>query len=381
MPVGPGVTPHTINLGVLADLTGPSAEIGTELTRGTQLFWRDQNDKGGVCGRSVVLIIKNHAGDVQSATALYASLEPHVLGFQQLLGEPVIGALLDSISRDRVLTQTVARSSRLLRNPYIVVSGTTYDVEMIDGVEWLMRNRGLRAGDIVGDIYLADEFGEDAFLGATAAVTAHGLRVVSGKVLPTDADMRAHVSAIRAAGARYILLSTTPAQAASALASAGTTGFDATFMASSPTFGPPIRVAPVSGPLWTRLFVSEPYSPFSGDSPGASAFRTEFTASYPHEAASTLAGFGYVQGEIMYRILKASCDGHSLERQSIARAVRNVHGFTSDGLLAPLDFSEPGQPPGRATYIVQPDRTIPGGLRVVEPLTAAPLALTYGCPC
>jgi hypothetical protein len=62
-------------------------------------------------------------------------------------------------------------------------------------------------------------------------------------------------------------------------------------------------------------------------------------------------------------------------------AVRTLHRVDTDGLIAPLDYSRPGQPPARATYILQPDPTALGGLTVVQPLRAAPPAQTYSCPC
>src|SRR2546421_7348222 len=84
IPAGPGVTATGITLGILTDLTGASAVQGKSITEGAQLFWRDQNEEGGVCGRPVNLVIKDHASDGVRAVDLYSSLQPHVLAFQQL---------------------------------------------------------------------------------------------------------------------------------------------------------------------------------------------------------------------------------------------------------------------------------------------------------
>jgi hypothetical protein len=83
----------------------------------------------------------------------------------------------------------------------------------------------------------------------------------------------------------------------------------------------------------------------------------------------------------MYQILKAACRRGSLERSALVSALRKIRGVDTSGLIAPLDYSKPGQPPARETYILQPDATALGGLKVVLPLTAAPLAQTYKCPC
>jgi ABC-type branched-subunit amino acid transport system substrate-binding protein len=114
IPVGPGVTSSTITLGVLTDLTGAFATLGKTVTQGATLYWKDQNAKGGVCGRTVNLTTKDHGYNVQNAVALYTSMQPQVLAFQELLGSPMTAALLNSIASDTILTQPVSWSSKLL---------------------------------------------------------------------------------------------------------------------------------------------------------------------------------------------------------------------------------------------------------------------------
>ncbi|MDB5068765.1 MAG: ABC-type branched-chain amino acid transport system periplasmic component-like protein, partial [Chloroflexi bacterium] len=149
IPTGPGVTSSKITLGVLTDLTGAFAALGKSVTQGATLYWQDQNKKGGVCGRTVELLTKDHGYNVQNAVSLYTSMQPQVLAFQELLGSPMTAALLNSIASDTVLTQPVSWSSKLLSNPFVVLSGTSYDLEMVDGLDWLMKNKGLKTGDKV----------------------------------------------------------------------------------------------------------------------------------------------------------------------------------------------------------------------------------------
>ena len=374
---GPGVTANGITLGVLTDLTGASAVVGRSATEGAQLFWRDQNEQGGVCGRPVNLVIKDDASDGLKAATLYSSLQPHVLAFQQLFGPAVTVALSHRIASDAVPTEPVSTSSNLLSNPYMVISGTTYQLEMINGLDWLMKNQGLKAGDKVGHIYLDGEYGEDALLGSTTAAKEAGLTIVPEKVQPTDTDVTGQVHAIGAAGARFILMSTTPAQAASAASLAE--GFGFTFMGSSPTFDPSLLEGPAKTALTSRFWISQSYTPFAGDAPGTVMFRTKYSAAYSGQSANAEAAFGYGQAEIMYQILKAACKSGSLKRSALIKALHKLRSVDTKGLIAPLDYSKPGQPPARATYILKPDASAPGGLKVVQPLTASPLAQNDKC--
>ena len=381
IPVGPGVTSSEIDLGILTDLTGVFAALGKSVTQGATLYWQDQNKKGGVCGRTVKLITKDHGYNVQNAVSLYTSMQPQVLAFQELLGSPMTAALLNSIASDTILTQPVSWSSKLLTNPYIVMSGATYDIEMLNGWDWLMKNKGLTAGSKIGHIYLEGEYGEDALLGTTTFGKANNITVVPQKVQPTDKDMTAQVQAIKAAGAKFIALTGTPTQAASAVSIAEAQGFDATFLGSNPTFVPSLLAGPAKVALQKRYFLVGSSSPYAGDSPGATSLRTEYAAAYPQDTPNAGVDYGYGQGEIMYQILNAACSSGSLERSSLLKAFQKLTSVDTMGLIAPLDYSHPGQPPAREVYVAAADSTVQGGLKVVAPLFASTLATSYKCPC
>jgi ABC-type branched-subunit amino acid transport system substrate-binding protein len=378
IPVGPGVTSDTIELGIITDLSGIFADFGKTVSRGSQLFWSDQNKRGGVCGRKVDLQIKDHGYNVQTAVGLYYSMQPKVLAFQEILGSPEVAAVLPAIASDQVLTEPVAWSSKLLTNPYIVLSGTTYDLEMINGVEWLIKNRGLHVGDHIGDIYLEGEFGENALAGTRAAALANHLTVVEQKIHSTDKDMTSQVQALKAAGAHFTAITATPGQVASVAQAAAALHYDLTILGSNPTFDPSILTGPAGPDLSHSFYVVQSYAPYSGDGVGPSTVRGEYSATYPNQPVSASSpGFGYGQAEIMYKILDAACKSGSLERPALLKAFRTLTSVGTEGLIAPLNYSQPGAPPARQVFITQPDAQSPGGLRVVQTLFASPLGQTY----
>lgn len=378
IPVGPGVTSDTITLGILTDLSGIFASYGKTVLRGSQLFWNDQNKRGGVCGRKVDLLVKDHGYNVQNAVGLYVATQPKVLAFQQLLGSPETAAVLGGITSDQVLTMPVSWSSKLLSNPYIVLTGATYDLEMINGVEWLMRNRGLHGGDKIGDIYLEGEFGENALAGTRAAAAANHLGVVEQRIHSIDKDLTAQVQALKAAGAHFTAITATPAQVASVASAASALHYDLTILGSNPTFDPSILTG-AAGPVLSQTFyVVQSYAPYSGDGVGPATVRSEYAAAYPNQpVAASSPGYGYGTAEIMYRILDAACRSGSLERPALLKAFHTLSAVDTEGLIAPLNYSNPTQPPARQVLIAQPDAQSPGGLRVVQPLFSTPTAQTY----
>src|SRR5262245_8853552 len=76
---GPGVTDKVIKLGVLTDRTGPFAGASNAGDQGRQLYWSKKNASGGVCGRQVEFVVKDHAYNTKNAVTGYRDIEGDVL--------------------------------------------------------------------------------------------------------------------------------------------------------------------------------------------------------------------------------------------------------------------------------------------------------------
>lgn len=67
--VGPGVTKDTIKLGSWSALTGPFAIYGVPGVAGQKAYYGMLNDKGGIYGRKIQVIVEDHAYNPQQAVA------------------------------------------------------------------------------------------------------------------------------------------------------------------------------------------------------------------------------------------------------------------------------------------------------------------------
>ena len=72
------------------------------------------------------------------------------------------------------------------------------------------------------------------------------------------------------------------------------------------------------------------------------------------------------------RVLQTACANGQLTRAGLLRAFQSLKDVRTDGLVAPLDYSKPGQIPARQVRLVRPDAGAPGGLTEVEGLFVAP---------
>jgi ABC-type branched-subunit amino acid transport system substrate-binding protein len=366
---GPGVAAKTINLGILTDLSGTFAALGKPILQATQLYWKQQNANGGVCGRQVNLVVKDHGYNPQRAVTQYRDVEPNIAALHQLLGSPVSVALLPTIAKDNMYTGLTAWTPALVGDPHIQITGTTYDLEMINGVDYLVEEGLLRRGDTVGHIYFEGDYGEGGLIGSKHVAARQGLKLVEQKIKATDTDMSGPVSALRRARVKAILMNTAPQQTAAAAGVAAAQGLDVPIMSSGPGFAPQLLATPAAGALKKNLYVTASLSPYSLDKPGPTQVRDAWEKAHPGAPASGVSvDFAWANAKMMTEVLTKACDNKDLSRQGIVDALHQISGEDLDGLVAgPLDYTKSGQPPSRRVYIARVDTKKPGGLNTLTP--------------
>lgn len=377
---GPGVTSSTITLGALTDLSGVFAVLGKTVTQGTQIYFDALNKQGGVCGHKIKLLVKDHGYDVQKAVGLYSDLSTRVLGMEQLLGSPINAALKQNIETDKMFTIPVSWASTILDNPNNMIVGTTYDVEIINGVAWLMKSKGLKKGDSIGHIYIQGEYGENGFLGSQYAAKKAGLKVIGSQITATATDLTSQVTSLKAKGVKAILLTTTPTQTASAVAVDAASGLNVPVVGNNPTFVPQL-LKTAAGPALQKLFyLVASWDPYSGTSKGATTVRDAYKARYPKDVPNGGVDWGYGAAVAYATVLKKACANKDLSRDGIQKAFRETTNVATDGLFPALDYSSPGDPATRESLVVRADAKAAGGLTVVQPLTESSYAKSYTAP-
>jgi ABC-type branched-subunit amino acid transport system substrate-binding protein len=372
---GVGVTATTIKLGSLVDLTAVFAPLSKSVVQGTQLFWKQQNAAGGVCGRTVEVVVKDHGYDPQKAVSVYREISGDVLGMQTVLGSPVVSALRPTIGQDNMYVGVAGWPASVLDDQHMQLFGTTYDIEAIAGLDFLIRTKGIASGDKVGHIYFEGDFGENAFKGSQYLAGQKGLNMVGQKIRPPDTDLSAQVATLRTAGVKAILVSAGPTQAASAAGVAKSVGLNVPIVANGPGFTPQLLNSPAGPALIENLHVVSSIAPPAFDNPAAKQLQEAFSKEYP-DAVPTQVGsvFGYVQARVTKDVLQKACDNSDLTRAGVLAALHQISGLDTGGLIAgTLDYTKAGQPPSRSVYISKVDKSVPGGLTVVEgPFEAEP---------
>jgi ABC-type branched-subunit amino acid transport system substrate-binding protein len=376
--VGPGVTDDTITLGVMTDKSGVFKNLGLGTTEGNQLRIDDINAAGGICGRQLKLDVVDHGYKAENAKTLYPQIAPKVLGMVQLLGSPVVAALKSNLVADQLTTTPASWSSELLDNPYIMIGGTTYDVEMIDGMSWLQSQGIIKDGDTVGHVYIDSEYGRNGLAGSKFYASKHNITVKEAKITATDTDLTNVVTAFKGDKVKAILVTTTPTATASVVAVDKALGLNVTVLGNNPTFDPALLSSPAKDALGLLRVVASAV-PFSANLPKAQDVARKYKAKFTDQPNSGVT-YGYAVAEIWGQVLTQACADKDLTRAGVQAALKKTTQAGTDSLIAPLDFSKAGAPPTRQVYVAEPDQTADGGLQYVKPLFESPEAQAYKAP-
>jgi len=353
-----GVEGTTIRLGVLTDLTGVFAALGTDITNGNTLYWQDNQ----VCGTyDVELDIQDTTYVPQTGVQLYSGMEPNVLAMQQTIGSPINTALAPEFESDVMTNFSSAWARTLTEIPGTGVLGATYDVELANGYQYLFDQGLLADGDTVGHIYFEGEYGENGLAGSEAVAEARGLTVIPAQIKSTDQDMSAQVTQFAAEGVDAMVLTVAPTQTASAAAVAQAAGLDVPILGSNPVFAPGLLQGPSAQWLKDHLYVASPITAWEAQP----ELLEQYQAAYPNTTPSLGAVFGYAMGDVMNQVLDAACENGDLTREGVQSAFSELTDIDTGGLLVPITAFETGVSPSTQSFILRP-ADVPGGAEVVQ---------------
>ena len=361
---GPGVTANQIRIGEMTDLTGVFGVLGKAITQGQKVFWDNANAEGGVCGRKIQLVVRDHGYDPQNAVSQYRDISPNIAAIGQMVGSPIAAALGPQMQRDNMLSVLAAWPPTLLKAENIAILGASYDIEAINGIDWMMENKGLKKGGKIGALYFEGDYGEGGFAGVKAAAKMNDLEVVEQKIKATDEDMSAAVSKFRREQVDAIWLTVAPGQTASLAGVAAAQGLNVPIGGNGPVFSVTLLKTPAKKALEKNLTVFASGAPFGLEEGTVQEAASAFSEKHPKEQKQAAAIFGYSEATVTKAVLEKACEDKDLSREGIVKAFRSIEDLDTGGLVAgKLDFTEVGQASGRAVYVGQVDSSVDGGIK------------------
>lgn len=144
---GPGASDSDgpIKIGVIADLTGATGDVGTPYNKGMLDYIEWRNDEGGIGGREIEVDSNDYAYKVPAAEELYKKYVANGAVAIQGWGTSDSDALRTKVASDELPFMSGSLAEALTdpeESPYNFVPASTYSDQMRVALDWIEKDSG-----------------------------------------------------------------------------------------------------------------------------------------------------------------------------------------------------------------------------------------------
>ena len=367
---GPGFDGETIRLGVVTPQTGPAAIIGNPLTNGNQVYFDALNAEGGIAGKyQVELEIVDSQYQAQTGVQQYNSIKNDVAAFVQLLGTPIVNAILPLLEQDNIVAGPASLDSFWVPEQHLMALGGPYQIQAINAMDYYFNQEGNDPAETtVCTMVQDDPYGEAGQAGIEFAAEEIGFEIAStARFASTDSDFSAQVQQMQSENCDLVFLVSLPSATGSIMGTAAQLNFTPQWIGQSPTWIGVLAASPVSQYLQDNYLVMAE-GPEWGDtsSEGMAQMIEDLEEFAPDQGPDIYFAFGYAQAWSMAQILEKAVELGDLSRDGIIEAMNNVGTIETGGLLGDYEYGPPEERvPPRASRVFGVNPDAPGGLEAV----------------
>ncbi|MXX57159.1 MAG: ABC transporter substrate-binding protein [Gemmatimonadetes bacterium] len=339
---GDGTADNAIKVGAIFDLTGPTADVGTDYADGMRGYVDWVNMQGGIEGRPIDLIYQDYAYQVDRAEQLYSQFVAEGAVVFMGWGTGDTEALRLRITEDEIPFSSASLSHVLgdpAETPYNFLVAPTYTDQFRIALDWIARNHG-EGTPIVALMHNASPFGlSPSRHGGVEFAEALGIELTLYEMPRGAVDYTAEFSRIRQSGAQYVVFQNTSGPASVALQNASSLGLDLTFVCLN--WCANAQLVDLAGEVAEGMLGTIPYAPLSVDVPGTRVIRDYLAGKGESVAGKTNA---YTQawwtfavfGRAMEQVLAS---GQELTGANIKAALETFTDLDMGGVTVPITFT------------------------------------------
>ena len=334
----PGITEDTIKVGMIADLTGPMAFIGQEVSAGARLYLQHVNEQGGVHGRRIELIVEDDS--YQPSRTVVAARKlldlDQVLCFLGNTGTATTLAIESILEREGVPLFAPSTWSSAIYTPprrYIFGLDPSYRMQ-----SWMMlsiiRQETQGRHPLIGVIYQDDDFGRDGLRGLREAAVHYGLHIVAEESYKRAAlDFSTQVLNLKRANATHVILWTTLRETAAVLKEARLLDWHPVFLGNNTIADD--KLVELAGEAAENLRVLSTIN-LSSDTDQMKLYR-ELIARYdPGRAPQYYHAGGYNFAQFLVEVLQRA--GSDLNREKLVTVAESFRGWDENLAHMPLTY-------------------------------------------
>jgi branched-chain amino acid transport system substrate-binding protein len=323
-----GVTATEVVLGTHTDLSGPAATYGVSSSNALKMRFDDANEKGGIHGRKIKLIVEDTQYQVPRAVQAGAKLinRDHIFAMVAGLGTPMNNALFKDQLEAGVPNLFPLSAARSMFEPFHRLKfygAATYVDQVRAGINYFVTKKGKKA---VCAMYQDTDFGKEVFDGIQIQTEKMKVKLVEVTThKPTDQDFTAQITKLKGAGCDLVVLGTIVRDSIVPYATARKIGWnDVDFLGSAATYD--LFVAAAQGGVTEGLYAmgltDMPYRDTL--SPVAQAWFDRYKDRFKVEP-NIGAVYGYVAADLTAVALEKA--GRDLTLDAFVKALESIKGY------------------------------------------------------
>jgi branched-chain amino acid transport system substrate-binding protein len=323
-----GVSKAEIVLGMHTDLSGPAATYGVSSSNAVKMRFDEVNDKGGIHGRKIRLVVEDTQYQVPRAVQAGAKLinRDRIFAMVAPLGTPMNNALFKDqfdAGVPNLFPLSAARSMYEPFNKLKFYGAASYVDQVRAGIQYFVSKKGKKA---LCAMYQDTDFGKEVLDGVQLQADKLKIKVVETTThKPTDQDFTAQITRLKAAGCDLVVLGTIVRDSIVPYATARKIGWtDVDFLGSAASYD--LFVAAAQGGVTEGLYAmgltDMPYRDTFG--PAAQAWFDRYKERYKNDP-NIGAIYGHVAADLTALGLEKA--GADLTLNSFVRGMESIRGY------------------------------------------------------
>ena len=362
-----GVTKTEIVLGMHTDLSGPAATYGVSSSNAVKMRFDDVNDKGGIQGRKIRLIVEDTQYQVPRAVQAGAKLinRDHIFAMVAGLGTPMNNALFKDQFDAGVPNLFPLSAARSMYEPFHKLKfygAASYVDQVRAGIQYFVSKKGKKA---LCAMYQDTDFGKEVLDGVQIQAEKLKLKVVETTThKPTDQDFTAQVTKLKAAGCDLVVMGTIVRDTIVPYATARKMGWtDVDFLGSAASYD--LFVASAQGGVTEGFYAmgltAMPYRDTL--SPEAQQWFDRYKERYKVDP-NIGAIYGHVAADLTVTALEKT--GVELTTDNFVRAMESIKGYHDIFHGPEVNFAADKHPGADSSFLAM----VKGGrwTRLTDPL-------------
>jgi branched-chain amino acid transport system substrate-binding protein len=363
-----GVTKTEIVLGMHTDLSGPAATYGVSSSNAVKMRFDDVNDKGGLHGRKIRLVVEDTQYQVPRAVQAGTKLinRDRIFAMVAPLGTPMNNALFKDQLEAGVPNLFPLSAARSMYEPFhrLKFYGAASYVDQIRaGIQYFATKKGKKA---LCAMYQDTDFGKEVLDGVQLQADKLKIKIVETAThKPTDQDFTAQITRLKAAGCDLVAMGTIVRDSIVPYATARKIGWtDVDFLGSAATYD--LFVAAAQGGVTEGLYAmgltDMPYRDTL--SPAAQTWFDRYKERYKADP-NIGAVYGHVAADLT--VLGLEKAGSDLNLNSFVKGLESIRGYHDIFNGPEVNFGPDKRQGANSSFLA----VVKGGrwVRVTEPLS------------